>query len=100
MKYPCRGESGANALDLGLRQFQQGRAHHGSRQAPEDHLRLLHAVVLVQARQLYTKAQRELGWQHPAPDAMWDAIVRGERALMAQRRGFLNRLRQQAVVPD
>jgi dihydroflavonol-4-reductase len=46
------------------------------------------------------KAQRELGWQHPAPDAMWDAIVRGERALMAQRRGFLNRLRQQAVVPD
>jgi len=46
------------------------------------------------------KAQRDLGWSHPEPDAMWDAIARGERALLERRRGFLNRLRQQAVVPD
>lgn len=46
------------------------------------------------------KAQRDLGWQHPAPDVMWDAIVQGEHALMNQRKGFLNRLRQQAVVQD
>lgn len=46
------------------------------------------------------KAQRDLGWSHPQPGAMRDAIVRGERALLEQRRGFLNRLRQQAVVPD
>lgn len=46
------------------------------------------------------KAQRDLGWQHPKPDAMWDAIVQGERALMGKRKGFLNRLRHQAVVPD
>jgi dihydroflavonol-4-reductase len=44
-----------------------------------------------------SKARRDLGWQHPAPDAMWDAIMQGERALMAQRTGFVNRLRHQAV---
>jgi dihydroflavonol-4-reductase len=46
------------------------------------------------------KARRDLGWRHPMPDAMWDGIVRGERALLERRRGFLDRLRQQAVVPD
>jgi hypothetical protein len=46
------------------------------------------------------KARRDLGWWHPQPDAMWDEIVRGERALLERRRGFLSRLRQQAVVPD
>lgn len=46
------------------------------------------------------KAQRDLGWKHPAPDVMWDAIVQGEYALMNQRKGFLNRLRQQSVVQD
>ena len=43
------------------------------------------------------KARRDLGWQHPKPDVMWDAIVQGERTLMGQRTGFLNRLRHQLV---
>lgn len=46
------------------------------------------------------KARRDLGWGHPAPDVMWNSIVHGERALMKQRKGFLNRLRHQAVVLD
>jgi dihydroflavonol-4-reductase len=46
------------------------------------------------------KAQRDLGWQHPAPDAMWDAIIQGELALLSQRKGFLQRLRHQPVTPD
>jgi len=44
------------------------------------------------------KARRELGWTHPAPDEMWDRIVAEERALMARRQGFLERLRHQPVV--
>jgi hypothetical protein len=44
------------------------------------------------------KARRELGWTHPAADEMWDRIVAEERALMDRRKGFLERLRQQAVV--
>lgn len=46
------------------------------------------------------KAHRELGWTHPGVDEMWDRIIRRERELMAQRRGFLNRLRHQSVVDD
>lgn len=42
------------------------------------------------------KAQHELGWTHPGIDVMWERIIRRERELMAQRRGFRNRLRQQA----
>lgn len=45
------------------------------------------------------RARRELGWTHPAPEPMWDRIVVRERELMAQRQGFLARLRPQAVVP-
>jgi nucleoside-diphosphate-sugar epimerase len=44
------------------------------------------------------KAQRELGWTHPGVDEMWDRIIRHERELMADRRGFLNILRHQSVV--
>ena len=46
------------------------------------------------------KARRELGWSHPAPDAMWDRIVRREQELVDKRRGFRDRLRPLAVVPD
>jgi nucleoside-diphosphate-sugar epimerase len=46
------------------------------------------------------KAQRELGWTHPGRTAMWDAIVARERELVAQRSGFLNRLRHLPVTPD
>lgn len=46
------------------------------------------------------KARRDLGWEHPTLDAMWNDIVQGERALMNKRKGFLNRLRHQAVVMD
>lgn len=46
------------------------------------------------------KARRELGWQHPDPDVMWEAIVTGEADLMNKRSGFLNRLRHQAVVTN
>jgi nucleoside-diphosphate-sugar epimerase len=44
------------------------------------------------------KARRELGWTHPGVDEMWDRIIRRERELMAERRGFLNKLRHQSVV--
>ncbi len=43
------------------------------------------------------KARRDLGWSHPGADAMWDGIIRRERDLMAQRRGFLAKLRHQPV---
>jgi dihydroflavonol-4-reductase len=43
------------------------------------------------------KARRDLGWTHPTADDMWDRIVGEERTLMAQRKGFLARLRHQAV---
>ncbi len=46
------------------------------------------------------RAQRELGWAHPAPQPMWQAIVEGERRLMAGRQSFLNKLRHQPVVAD
>ena len=44
------------------------------------------------------QAQRELGWTHFATDGMWDRIVAEERALMARRQGFLERLRRQSVL--
>ena len=44
------------------------------------------------------KARRDLGWTHPAADAMWERIVGEERALMSHREGFLGRLRHQSVV--
>jgi dihydroflavonol-4-reductase len=44
------------------------------------------------------KARRDLDWRHPRIEEMWELIVREERELMAQRRGFLNRLRHQQVV--
>jgi dihydroflavonol-4-reductase len=46
------------------------------------------------------KARRELGWTHPAPDAMWERIVRRERELVEGRRGFIARLKPQSVIPD
>jgi dihydroflavonol-4-reductase len=46
------------------------------------------------------KAQRELGWTHPSINDMWDRIIERERALMMQRKGFLNRLKHQRVVVD
>lgn len=44
-----------------------------------------------------TKAERELGWAHPAPEPMWAAIIRRERELLARRSGMLNKLRHQPV---
>lgn len=44
------------------------------------------------------KAHRDLGWSHPSIDVMWERIIGEERALMKQRRGFLNKLRHQATV--
>jgi dihydroflavonol-4-reductase len=46
------------------------------------------------------KAHHDLGWTHPGVDEMWDRIIRRERELMAERRGFLNKLRHQSVVDD
>jgi dihydroflavonol-4-reductase len=46
------------------------------------------------------KAHRDLGWTHPGIDEMWDRIIRRERELMGERRGFLNKLRHQSVVDD
>jgi len=46
------------------------------------------------------KARRELGWSHPGPAAMWERIVRQERDLVGRRRGFLARLKPQAVIPE
>ena len=46
------------------------------------------------------KARRELGWGHPTPDVMWERIVRRERALVEGRRGFIARIKPQAVIPD
>jgi dihydroflavonol-4-reductase len=43
------------------------------------------------------KAQRDLGWTHPEAVPMWDHIVAQELERMAGRRGFLDRLRHQAV---
>ena len=43
------------------------------------------------------KARRELGWQHPGAAEMWDRIVGQQRALLAARRGWRQRLRHQAV---
>jgi nucleoside-diphosphate-sugar epimerase len=44
------------------------------------------------------KARRDFGWRHPGIEEMWELIVREERELMAQRRGFLNKLHHQQVV--
>jgi dihydroflavonol-4-reductase len=44
------------------------------------------------------KARRDLEWRHPGIQEMWELIVREERELMAQRRGFLQRLHHQPVV--
>jgi dihydroflavonol-4-reductase len=41
------------------------------------------------------KARRELDWEHPGVDAMWDRIIEDERRLMAARQGFLGKLRHQ-----
>jgi len=41
------------------------------------------------------KAKRELGWEHPSAEAMWDRIVAEERALIDARRGWRQRLRHQ-----
>jgi nucleoside-diphosphate-sugar epimerase len=46
------------------------------------------------------KARRELGWSHPAPEAMWDRIVRREQELARLRKGFRDRLRPLPVIPD
>ena len=46
------------------------------------------------------KAQRELGWSCPSFASMWPPIIRRERELMAERDGFLNKLRHQPVMPD
>jgi len=43
------------------------------------------------------KASRDLGWIHPGVDEMWERIVRRERELMGQRKGFRERLRHQTV---
>lgn len=60
------------------------------------------AVDASKAHLNYTaaKARRELGWTHPGIEEMWERIIGRERALIDQRHGFLNRLRQQPVVPD
>jgi len=44
------------------------------------------------------KARRDLDWKHPGIEEMWELIVREERDLIAQRRGFLNKLRHQQVM--
>lgn len=44
------------------------------------------------------RARRELGWTHPAPGPMWDAIIVAEQALMAGRKGFIGKLHHQPVV--
>jgi nucleoside-diphosphate-sugar epimerase len=44
------------------------------------------------------KARHDFGWKHPGIEEMWELIVREERELMAQRRGFLNRLRHQQLL--
>lgn len=46
------------------------------------------------------KARRDLGWTHPSFKDMWPPIIARERALMAKRSGFLNKLRHQSVVED
>ena len=46
------------------------------------------------------KARRQLGWAHPTPDAMWQRIVQQEQELIGGRRGFIPRLKPQAVVAD
>lgn len=46
------------------------------------------------------KARRELGWNHPTSDAMWEKVVKRERELIERRSGFLNRLRHQPVIAD
>jgi dihydroflavonol-4-reductase len=44
------------------------------------------------------KAQRELGWWHPAPGPMWAQIVAGESERMSGRRSFLDKLRHQELL--
>lgn len=46
------------------------------------------------------KATRELGWVHPETSAMWARILSAEKKLMSKRKGFLQKLRHQAVVWD
>ena len=43
------------------------------------------------------RARSELGWSHPAVEAMWDRVIGQERALMARRHGFLAQLRHLPV---
>jgi dihydroflavonol-4-reductase len=44
------------------------------------------------------KAQRDLAWGTPPAVEIWPRIIEAERALMAQRRGFLAKLRTMPVV--
>lgn len=44
------------------------------------------------------KARRDLGWQHPQPGPMWDAIVAAERRLLSARQGWRQRLRPLSLV--
>lgn len=43
------------------------------------------------------KARRELGWEHPSAEAMWDRIVAEERTFIDARRGWRQRLRHQLL---
>lgn len=45
------------------------------------------------------KARRDLGWSPPDPTPMWDRIIEEERRLLAQRRGFLDRLKVMPLAP-
>lgn len=57
------------------------------------------AVDLTRAHLHYgaAKAQRELGWSHPAAAEMWDRIVEREQERMAGRRSFLDKLAHQPL---
>ena len=46
------------------------------------------------------KAKRDLGWVHPSVEDMWPPIILRERELMAQRQGFIGKLRHLPVVMD
>lgn len=43
------------------------------------------------------RAQRLLGWKHPTAEALWQAIIVREQALVDRRRGLLGKLRHQAT---
>ena len=46
------------------------------------------------------KAHRELSWEHPSAEDMWERVILREIDLMAERRGLLSKLRHQSVVDD